>query len=837
MKTKLSLSILMFTALCSLAVSQVPQGFNYQAVARLTTGDPIINTTLPVRITIQADSLGSIIIWQELHSSVTTNGFGLMTLILGKGARQIPSTVPTFSAIDWSVTPKFIKTEIDYSGWKTMGVTRLWSVPYSSIAEGLGGPVKKLAVKGVTALPDEALFEVKNKDGQTVFAVYNEGVRVYVSDGAKALKGGFAVGGFGTDKAVSTPYFVVGKDSVRVYLDTNPLTKKLKGGFAVGGYDLTKGTVQDYLDVSSDSVRIYIDSNPATKKLKGGFAVGGYDIVKGTSTNYMNVNPDTTNIIYPSQNKIYWYPLKNAFLTGKVLIEKPDSVGTNSFASGYESKAKGKWSQALGYKAIARGDYSTAIGKNAIANKINSFAFGEDAAALKDESYAFGRGAVASGYRSFAFGSAGRTEGGNPTGVASAYGNFSFAIGAGSKTYEESSYAIGLETVAQGYHAFAIGNSSIASGQFSTAVGHATKATGNESLSIGSSNESSGSLSSAIGWQNRSIGFTSLAVGSMNSAESNCSIACGYNNKSKGDHSAAFGIDNQVNSGSYAFGNANVTTGSSSIALGVLNKTDGLFAVAIGFSSKALVASTAIGFQTIASGSGSTSIGVQNNSKGDYSCAMGISTIAKAKYSFVSGCYNDTTCSVNGSTQWVSTDPIFICGNGTADSDRKNALTILKNGQTAIGHSAPTQTLDVNGNARFRSVGSGTFAYNLNLTTDGTLTTATSDISMKENINQITDALDIVNRLRGVTFTWKNDTAKTRQIGMIAQEVEPVVPEIVFTNPVDGLKGINYSQATALLVEAIKEQQQQIESYKSQLQILQEKIDRIEAMLAKGGGY
>jgi uncharacterized coiled-coil protein SlyX len=53
---------------------------------------------------------------------------------------------------------------------------------------------------------------------------------------------------------------------------------------------------------------------------------------------------------------------------------------------------------------------------------------------------------------------------------------------------------------------------------------------------------------------------------------------------------------------------------------------------------------------------------------------------------------------------------------------------------------------------------------------------------------------------------------------------------------VDGLKGINYSQATALLVEAIKEQQQQIEYYKSQLQTLQDKVDKIETLLAKALG-
>ena len=295
------------------ALCQVPQGFNYQAVARDPTGILLINRSMPVRITIQSDSLGTGIIWQELHSTATTNSLGLLNLVLGRGTRQTPSTVTTFTAIDWSVTPKFIKTEIDYNGWKTMGVTRLWSVPYSTIAGDLAGSVKKLSVAGQTSVNDEALFEVKNKSGQTVFAVYNEGVRVYVSDGAKGLKGGFAVGGFGTDKAESQKYLVVSKDSTRIYIDNNPLTKKLKGGFAVGGYDLTKNLIQDYLDVNPDSIRIYIDTNPTTKKLKGGFAVGGYDMTKGSKVDYLNVAADETGIINPSQNRILWYPLKKRF--------------------------------------------------------------------------------------------------------------------------------------------------------------------------------------------------------------------------------------------------------------------------------------------------------------------------------------------------------------------------------------------------------------------------------------------------------------------------------------------------------------------------------------------
>jgi hypothetical protein len=224
--------------------------------------------------------------------------------------------------------------------------------------------------------------------------------------------------------------------------------------------------------------------------------------------------------------------------------------------------------------------------------------------------------------------------------------------------------------------------------------------------------------------------------------------------------------------------------------------------------------STAMGNNTKAIMIGSTSMGSYSNAKGWFSTAMGYYTIAKPYAALVIGQYNDTTSS--NSSWWISTDPIFIIGNGTSSST-SNAMTVLKNGNTAIGHSAPTQMLDVNGNARFRAVGSGAFGYNLNIMSDGTLTTATSDISMKENIYQISNALDLVTKLRGVFFNWKNDSTKTKQIGMIAQEAEPIVPEIVFTNHVDGLKGINYSQASALFVEAIKEQQQIIEKQQAEI--------------------
>jgi hypothetical protein len=78
-------------------------------------------------------------------------------------------------------------------------------------------------------------------------------------------------------------------------------------------------------------------------------------------------------------------------------------------------------------------------------------------------------------------------------------------------------------------------------------------------------------------------------------------------------------------------------------------------------------------------------------------------------------------------------------------------------------------------------------------------------------------------------------------IGFIAQEVETIVPELVFTNPTDGYKGINYAEMTAVLVEAVKEQQQQIESMKLEYEELltdhKDLMKRVESLEAAQGSY
>jgi hypothetical protein len=930
MKTRLLLSTCLFFIFCFLS-SQVPQGFNYQAIAKDGSGNPITNATIKVKLSILTDTTGfytsgsGTFLWEEEQTNIKTNAFGLFTVVFGNtSATKVQGFATNFSAIDWTKTPLFIGTKIaNPIDYKNLGAAKLWSVPYSMVADSTKALLKgsKLSVISANDGSTDALFEVKRKDGQTVFAVYPNAVNIYVPRTTpKGVKGGFAIGGFDGSKTDPQDYFRVTPDSVRIYIDKTPTLLKgaTKGGFAIGGFDQVKGWRQDLLTVSKDSVRIYIDKTPSIKgatkggfaiggfaegkgetqdlltvsndsirmyindlpgkgATKGGFAIGGFDQMKGNS-NFLNVATEATGIINPSQNRILWYPIKNAFLAGRVLIEKPDSVGVNSFATGFESKAKGLYSQAMGYKAIARGDNSTSIGNQSVASKSNSFALGQFAQALNDETYAFGRGAIAEGLRSYAFGSAGVDSAGNVTGVSYTKGAYSFAIGQGSQALATSSFAIGIGDTARGFGSMAIGyltastgNASLSLGSMTTASGNSSTAMGNKTIasewasmatgdrtvasggssfaggnfcratshadfSFGFNNVASGGQSVAFGFNTRATNWFSTATGNQTHADGNASFAGGQDCEATGDASFSFGWNGlSSGGGSVTFGHKTKATNYASFAIGSETYSSGAFSLAGGHFSQARGHnSVSLGDNTKAIGNQSFAMGSNTESHGNSSVSFGQFTKSKSFGSLVIGQYNDT--SGVQTDYWIGTDPAFVIGNGNSNSDRKNAFTVLQNGNTSIGHATPSQMLDVMGNARFRSIGSGTYATSLAITSDGTLTTSTSDISMKKDIVPISQALQKVLEMNGVYFSWKNDNLDKRRLGFIAQEMEKVLPEVVFTNSVDGLKGINYPEITVVLAQAVKEQQQQIESQQKQIDELKTLVNNLIANQTSKGG-
>ncbi len=103
---------------------------------------------------------------------------------------------------------------------------------------------------------------------------------------------------------------------------------------------------------------------------------------------------------------------------------------------------------------------------------------------------------------------------------------------------------------------------------------------------------------------------------------------------------------------------------------------------------------------------------------------------------------------------------------------------------------------------------------------------ALSDLRWKKNIELIADPLDKITKLSGYYFSWKNSPNQDRQIGVIAQQVETVLPEIVSTD-VQGYKSVDYDKLSALFIEGFKEHQHIIKEQQSQIDLLKEEIGQL----------
>ena len=116
---------------------------------------------------------------------------------------------------------------------------------------------------------------------------------------------------------------------------------------------------------------------------------------------------------------------------------------------------------------------------------------------------------------------------------------------------------------------------------------------------------------------------------------------------------------------------------------------------------------------------------------------------------------------------------------------------------------------DAEATERFRITGAGAF------TGAGDIE-STSDIRTKENIKPIENALEIVSKIRGVTFN-KKDTPDKESVGVIAQEVEEAGLTQAVSENHEGMKTVAYGNMVGLLIEAIKDQQKQINDLKARL--------------------
>ena len=115
------------------------------------------------------------------------------------------------------------------------------------------------------------------------------------------------------------------------------------------------------------------------------------------------------------------------------------------------------------------------------------------------------------------------------------------------------------------------------------------------------------------------------------------------------------------------------------------------------------------------------------------------------------------------------------------------------------------------------------FSVTGSLSATGNITAfASSDKRLKDNIELIQNPLTKVNKLNGVTFDWKDGFDdvhgfKGNDIGVIAQDVVPIIPEITKLNEINGYYGVKYEKLTPLLIEAVKELANKIEKLENKL--------------------
>lgn len=834
-------------------LAQVPQAFQYQAIARDAEGTPLSEQTIAIRLSVIPGSETEDAVYSETHT-LETGSFGLVTLNVGEG--EVVSG--DFSSIDWSSTPMYIKIEMDASGgsdFVDMGTSQLLSVPYAlyapSAITGTGsagnlaywtdmstlGDMPYILYSADESLQvssredagdDDPIFEVRNREGKVIFGVYQTGVRIYVeeTEEGKGSRAGFAVGGFSQSKQDEVEYLRIDPGSVRITIEEDKSEEKgSRAGFAVGGFTAEKeGETLEFLRVTHDSVRIYV-SDDETKGSRAGFAVGGFTSQKqGISQEFLRVTPDSVRIyINEDQGK----GMRGGFAVGgynSTTKTEPSPylqldpfnyfIGHNA---GY-SNTSGVHNLFTGYEA----GYKNTTGNN---NLFQGY--------LSGYNNTSGEANIFIGQEAGYHNTTGTLNSfiGFQSGYEADTGNYNTFLGFWSGYHNSGGH---LNTYL-GAHAGHFG----IDGELNTIVGSyagAEKNFGSHNTLVGMSagRNTEGERNTYIGSQSGSnndtgdgnifIGFYS---GEGSAGSSNIYLGNNAGRQAPGDNNIFIGTDAGASSkgSNRLFIDISDADSSQALIYGEMDnrilRFNGLVGIGVIPESNLHVG----GEMIIEGDIRVNGINLPHSfepdeifkTEGNY-ITFGHESVSEDYIGYM----NNTFYFLDSPDGGDEADPDIWLGGDLH----------IAEGSIAIGQpDDPTEKIDVDGSARFRMVGSAEQAYDLGITADGTLTTSTSDERLKTNLAALDNALMKVLKMNAYTFNWKSKSKGPRDVGFLAGEMKAVFPEAVFKNPVDGYLGINYSRLPALLVEAVKEQQMMIESRDEEIRDLKARLEKLEEML------
>ncbi|MEQ1606743.1 MAG: tail fiber domain-containing protein [Pyrinomonadaceae bacterium] len=145
-------------------------------------------------------------------------------------------------------------------------------------------------------------------------------------------------------------------------------------------------------------------------------------------------------------------------------------------------------------------------------------------------------------------------------------------------------------------------------------------------------------------------------------------------------------------------------------------------------------------------------------------------------------------------------------------------------GNVGIGTAAPNRLFEVNGRARISSIPLEASIAQVCFNAAGDLLQCgASSLRWKTNVQPYRTGLDIIRRLRPISFEWKEDGRA--DIGLGAEEVAKIDPTLAYTNAEGGIQGVKYDRLNIVLINAVKEQQTQIESQEKRNQAQQKQIE------------
>ena len=448
---------------------------------------------------------------------------------------------------------------------------------------------------------------------------------------------------------------------------------------------------------------------------------------------------------------------------------------TNAYAIGSGAAVNADSSFSIGDGAVTNGIHSIAIGNSAAANNANSVAIGKSAVTAYSisDAIAVGTNATANNSNSIAIGSNGSSASKTVTNAASA-----IAIGTTAVSNSASSIAMGTgATVAYSISpAIAIGNAAVVNGNSGVAIGNGANI-GNVSnataIGAGASATSTAANSTAIGYNASATLANEIILGDR----SNTSLAVGIGTETfSGSNREKLLVD----AGTSTSVNAIVGRGNNNnyLQLNIQNQNNGTLA------SSDVVATADNGNEAL----NYIDMGINSSA---YS-ATGILGGANNAYLYTTG--ND-----------------FVIGNST---NNKSLIFYTTTAGTNIERMRITNAGLIPGQDNAYSSGNTTNRWTAVWAANGTI--QTSDFRLKKNIKPLTYGLNEVMKLQPVSYDWK-DNSGTNKIGLIAQEVRKIIPQVVIGNEEKENLGMNYAEMVPVLINAIKELNKKVDALEAQI--------------------